>query len=152
MSTQPQLRDRPSARILLLDPEHRILLFRFDPPDRPPFWVTPGGELNPGEDYTMGARRELLEETGIDCDCGVEVARRIVEFVTLDGTPVLADERYFLVRTESADIATDGHTPEERQVMRHWRWFTPVEIAQHDEPIFPVDLAEMLAGLADRGW
>lgn len=151
MSTQPHLRDRPSARILLLDPSDRVLLFRFDPPDRPPFWVTPGGELNRGEDYATGARRELFEETGIDRDCGSEVARRLVEFVTLDGTPVLADERYFLVRTEAGAIVTDGHTPEEREVMRHWRWFTRSEIVAHDEPIFPLDIAEMLAELVDRG-
>jgi 8-oxo-dGTP pyrophosphatase MutT (NUDIX family) len=151
VSSQPQLRDRPASRILLVDRSDRILLFRFDPPDRPPFWVTPGGELAPGESYEAGARRELREETGIDCDCGIEVAQRVVEFVTLDGTPVLADERYFLVRTAAAEITTDGHTPEELQVMRHWRWFTAQEIEDHDEPIFPVDLVEILSGLSDRG-
>jgi 8-oxo-dGTP diphosphatase len=151
LNPKAQLRERPSARILLVDRQDRVLLFRFDPPHRAPFWVTPGGELDPGETYAAGARRELLEETGIDRDCGPEVAQRIVEFVTLGGTPVLADERYFLVRTDQADIATDGHTPEEREVMRSWRWFTLGEIAAHDEPIFPLDLVELLAELTDRG-
>ena len=141
--------DRPSARILLLDREGRILLFRFDPPGRRPFWATPGGALDPGETFAAGARRELLEETGLDLDCGPEIGRRLAEFDDLEGVPVIADERYFLVRTGSGAIATDRHTELERRVMRDWRWFTRAELATHDEPIFPGILLGMLAGIRD---
>ena len=137
--------ERPAARILLVDPAGRVLLFRFDAPDRSPFWATPGGALDPGEGFEAGARRELREETGLDLDCGAEIAQRLVEFVSLEGVPVAADERYFLVRTESGAIATDRHTELERRVMRDWRWFTPAELATHDEPIFPGNLLGMLA-------
>ena len=61
---------RPASRILLTDPAGRVLLFRFTPDDRPPFWCTPGGALDPGESYEQAARRELREETGLDLDCG----------------------------------------------------------------------------------
>ena len=88
----------------------RILLFRFDPDDRPPFWCTPGGALDPGESHEMAARRELFEETGIDADCGPELFRRLAEFTTIEGVPVIADERYFLVRTDASEIDTGGHT------------------------------------------
>jgi 8-oxo-dGTP pyrophosphatase MutT (NUDIX family) len=135
---------RPAARILLLDPEGRILLFRFDPDDRPPFWCTPGGALDPGESHEVAARRELLEETGIDADCGPELFRRLAEFTTIEGVPVIADERYFLVRTDAPEINTGGHTPLERRVMKSWRWFTREAILGHDEPIFPQDLIAIL--------
>lgn len=138
---------RPAARILLLDGARRVLLFRFDPSDRPPFWCTPGGAVDPGESYADAARRELWEETGIRADLGPEVAQRIVDFVTIEGVPVWADERYFLVRTEVEAIETGGHTALEQRVMRGWRWFTREEIAAHDEPIFPEDLLEMLTVL-----
>lgn len=138
---------RPAARILLLDPERRVLLFRFDPDDRPPFWCTPGGALDPGEDYATAARRELREETGIDADPGPEVLARHVEFVTIEGVPVSADERYFLVRAAAADIDTGGHTALEQRVMTRWRWFTRAELAALDEPHFPADLAAILDSL-----
>lgn len=136
---------RPAARILLVDGAGCVLLFRFVPHDRPPFWVTPGGAVDPGESYAEAARRELREETGIDMDCGPEIAQRHVDFITIEGVPVTADERYFRVETDIAEIDTGGHTPLERRVMQNWRWFTRDEIAAHDEPIFPTDLLLILA-------
>jgi 8-oxo-dGTP pyrophosphatase MutT (NUDIX family) len=139
-------RQRPAARILLVDGRGRTLLFRFVPEDgRPPFWVTPGGAVDPGESYPEAARRELREEVGLDRDCGPEVARRLVEFLTLEGVEVEADERYFRVDIDSCDVDPAGHTPLERRVMTQWRWFERAELAAHAEPIFPVDLAAMLA-------
>ena len=43
---------RPAARILLVDQQGRLLMFRFTPEDgRPPFWCTPGGAVDPGESF-----------------------------------------------------------------------------------------------------
>ncbi|TVV70678.1 NUDIX hydrolase [Sphingomonas solaris] len=139
-------RPRPAARILLVDGRGRVLLFRFTPEDRPVFWVTPGGALDPGEDYPAAARRELREEVGLDMDCGPEVARKLAEFETVEGEPVIADERYFRIDVDACEVDPAGHTELERRVMQSWRWFTPAELAAHDELVFPVDLAEMLAG------
>lgn len=125
-----------------------MLLFRFDPPDRPPFWCTPGGALDPGESYENAALRELQEETGIIADPGPQVARKVAEFITIEGVPVIADERYFrVVMSPDAnpdDIDTGGHIALERQVMRSWRWFTADELAALDEAFFPEDLATLL--------
>lgn len=140
---------RPAARIILQDRAGRILMFRFDPPDRPPFWCTPGGAVDPGETYEDAARRELLEETGVAADPGPQIARKLAEFVSLEGVPVQADERYFRVRlpdgTEPEAIDTGGHTELERRVMRGWRWFDRAALAALDEPYFPEDLADLIA-------
>ena len=146
MASQPI--DRPSARILLLDAAGRVLLFRFAADGQAAYWATPGGALDPGEDYCACARRELREETGLDADCGEEVARRVVEFVTLQGVKVRADERYFLARADTTEISADGHSALERELMREWRWFSRDELKSPAEPIFPENLAEMLEALA----
>ena len=136
---------RPAARIILRRPDGRILMFRFATDDRPPFWCTPGGALDPGESYEDGARRELFEETGIIAEPGPEIAQRLVEFITLEGVPVFADERYFLIDTDVEDICIDGHTELERRVMQSWRWFAANELADWPERLYPDDLAELTA-------
>ncbi len=142
-------RPRPAARILLIDPAKRVLMFRFTASDRAPFWCPPGGALEPGESYEQAARRELLEETGITADPGPEITRKLVEFTTIEGEPVIADERYFLVHVGSDAIDTSGHTALERSVMRSWRWFSDTDLAGHDEHFYPEDLAEIVQ--AHRG-
>lgn len=125
-----------------------MLLFRFDPADRPPFWCTPGGAVDPGESFEAAARRELREETGISAEPGPEIARKTAEFVTLEGVPVIADERYFRVAlppaVEPTAIDTGGHTELERRVMRSWRWFDRTELEALDEAWYPEDLLELL--------
>jgi 8-oxo-dGTP diphosphatase len=143
------VRLRPAARLLVIDPDGRLLLFRFDPPDRPPFWCTAGGALDPGEGYAEAARRELIEETGLALDPGSEIAQRTVDFVTIEGDPVHADERYFLIRAPAgAEVSAAGHTELERRVMTRWRWFSREELADWPETIYPEDVIQMLDEVA----
>jgi 8-oxo-dGTP pyrophosphatase MutT (NUDIX family) len=136
---------RPAARILLVDDAGRVLLFRFTPEDgRPPFWCTVGGAVDPGESYEQAARRELYEETGIIADPGPEIFRREVDFLTIEGVEVTADERYFLVRTDAREIDAVGHTELEQRVMQRWRWVYAADLATLGEQYFPEDLSQML--------
>lgn len=138
---------RPAARILLLDAAERLLLFRYDVPDRPPFWCTPGGRLDNGESYEAAARRELFEETGLSLDCGPQVAQRLAEFTAIEGHPVWADERYFLVRADAPEISADGYTAQERACVTGHRWFTRDDLNDWLETIYPTDIVQMLAAL-----
>lgn len=142
------LRIRRAARIIVLDPQSRVLLFRFDVSDRPPFWVTAGGECERHESFEEAARRELFEETGIQADPGPQIARTTPEFITVEGEPIQADERYYMLRVDHSSISTSGHTELEQRVMTQHRWFTTSELSQWHEAIFPENLGQIIAGAA----
>ena len=138
------LRIRRAARSLVVSRSGRVLLFRFDVPGRPPFWVTPGGECEPEESFEQAAQRELFEETGLCTDPGEQVARTTPKFITVEGEPIQADERYFLIRVEKEAITTAHHTALEQKVMTRHRWFSMDEIANWPEAIFPETLTTIL--------
>jgi mutator protein MutT len=59
---------RRVGRVLIRNRAGEVFLLRGkDPgePDRPAFWFTPGGKIDPGETAQEAAARELQEEVGI---------------------------------------------------------------------------------------
>ncbi|MGJ4925727.1 NUDIX hydrolase [Bradyrhizobium sp. HKCCYLS2038] len=143
------MRERPSSRLLVLDPEDRLLLFKFvhiaGALQGQQFWATPGGGLDPGESYEAAACREMFEETGIRIENpGSQIARRLVTFTMVDGEQVSSDERYFLVRVSSADIASTHWTELERAAIAAQHWWQPTELMATTEQVFPEDIVELL--------
>ena len=147
--TERGLRLRQAGRVIVLDPEDRVLLFRYD--DGPPngrHWCTPGGGLNEGEDYQAGARRELFEETGWDdVPLGPEVHERTL-VMEYDDAIVRQHERFFAGRVETAgrplgEVAamhvSDG--------IAAWHWWTLAELDATGEAIWPPGLADLIRGL-----
>lgn len=68
---------RPTARVLLVDEDERVLLFRGESDaDGSGFWFPTGGGLEPGETPQQAAVREVLEETGQRIELGPEVWTR----------------------------------------------------------------------------
>jgi len=146
-STQKRL--RRSARLIVLAPAPDgaaplVLMFRYDIPGRDPFWVTAGGECEKGESFEDAARRELFEETGITADPGEQVARTTPEFVTPEGEPVRADERYFIVRVDRPDIDTSRQTDLEQAWMNEHRWFALDELGDWPEALYPENLRSLI--------
>ena len=133
---------RRSARVLLLDPVGRVLLFRYDADGFDPFWILPGGECDPHEDFAEAAARELREETGIAALPRPTGIVREAEYEFL-GEPIRAVEHFFWHRTAVAAIDTSGHTETERANMQVHRWFETGEIPGWSETIYPQDLPEL---------
>jgi 8-oxo-dGTP pyrophosphatase MutT (NUDIX family) len=153
----PRAGVRVSARVLLVDPAGRLLLFQgFDPhvPDES-FWFTAGGGLEPGEELLAGAQRELREETGLllppDGLVGPVWLRR-VQF-TFESVAYDSDEWFFLAAlTDAADVDTAGFTDLENRTVRGHRWWSADDLRATTETIYPLQLAELLPGLLADGW
>ncbi len=133
---------RRAARVVLLCPANRVLLFRFTPDGFAPFWILPGGECEEGEDYSSAARRELLEETGITAAPQLMNHIKQSEYEYL-GEPVRSVEHFFHCRAVNTAIDTSQHTEIERAMMLDHRWFALDELADWPETIWPRDLAEL---------
>ncbi|RZL28418.1 MAG: NUDIX domain-containing protein [Sphingomonas sp.] len=140
---------RPSSRLLVLDPDDRVLLFRFEHKKGAligqTFWATPGGGLAEGEAFEQAAIRELFEETGVVVEtAGRQVAQRLASFVLPTGEIVEADERYFVVRVHQSTVSTANWTKMEHTVISVHRWWSQAELEVTAEQVCPEHLCHML--------
>jgi 8-oxo-dGTP pyrophosphatase MutT (NUDIX family) len=147
----PPATARRAGRVLVLDPDGRVLLLQgFDPaaPDYR-FWFTIGGGADPGESLVQAAARELREEAGISAapaELGDVVWRRTAEF-SFDGRRYRQDEEYFVLRRGVMQITLDGMEEIERQTVTAHRWWDVDELVASGEPFVPADLPALLRDL-----
>ena len=146
--------DRPTARVILLDPENRVLLFKFQgdhvrDPALPAgavqprvFWVTPGGGLTPGETFKDAAIRELWEETGINDVVLRPVVIEREKLILVRDEPIFGREQYFVAWTGVTDVLLDNQEDAERADYRDHRWWTVDELISTDQTVYPEGFAE----------
>lgn len=151
--------ERPSARLILLDPQDRLFLFKvhnpavYDPADpfHDPFWVMIGGMVDPGEEYAEAAIREAREETGLIVDSDVRWVWSRQRIMQWRERTVLHRERFFLGRVATTVIDTSGLDEREKSWTIDHRWWPLDEIAHSAERFEPKDLGSRLAALLRDG-
>ncbi|GGP87861.1 hypothetical protein GCM10010140_16610 [Streptosporangium pseudovulgare] len=142
---------RPSARVLLLDGHDRVLLFRGRGlvKNSGLAWFTPGGGVDPGEELTAAAARELREETGqvvSPDDFGQVVAVSRGHWADADDRLFYAWDHYFLLRVPEPTVDLSGMEDLERSLLDTFRWWPLPELRTTGDHVIPPGLP----GLLDR--
>ncbi|SDG75875.1 NUDIX hydrolase [Klenkia brasiliensis] len=151
---------RPTARVLVLDPAGRVLLFggRLTAPDAVPgdvqWWYTPGGGVEEGESLRAAAVRELAEETGLvadpaDLEGPVWLRRHVGEF---GGRVVDSRETFFVLRDVEHVVDVAGRTELEVLADEPHRWWSLAEVVASAEAFAPRELADLLPALLAGPW
>jgi 8-oxo-dGTP diphosphatase len=149
------LRIRRAVRGVVLDPDDRIMLVRFEFPART-IWATPGGGQELGEDDEATLRRELDEELGLAVDeIGPHIWTRTHVVAFLDGSWDGQRDHLYLVRT-GAFTPTPSMTWEQliAERVHELRWWTVGELAAADRDgvtFAPRRLPELVAALVREG-
>jgi 8-oxo-dGTP diphosphatase len=147
-----ELRIRAASRAVVLDPDDRILLVRFEFPART-IWATPGGGIEPGETPEHAVVRELEEETGLTgAEVGPVVWTRLHVIPFIGGDWDGQHEQYHLVRAPA-------FVPRPRlswgqlnaEYVHELRWWTPHELAETAETFAPRRLPELVRQLLRHG-
>ncbi|HEX4221704.1 MAG TPA: NUDIX domain-containing protein [Pseudonocardiaceae bacterium] len=148
---------RRSARIILVDANERVLLFRGHEKIAPDvnFWFTPGGGVEEGEELRATAIREAREETGLrlaeDDLLGPIWVRRIT--TTIEGDLWHGEEWFFLAKLGgSVDVDTSGFTQLELDTIDEHRWWNVRELARTPDVIYPAEFAALLPPLLAGRW
>lgn len=141
---------RPTARILVADPEGRVLLFSAQEPGRQRWWFTPGGGVHRGETVPAAGVRELFEETGYavtEHALGPVVATSTGLWRSGGGTLFLGAHSFFFLRVPHATLDVSGQEDLERSMITGHRWWTVDELAAASESVAPRGLAGLMGRL-----
>ncbi|MEU5383903.1 NUDIX hydrolase [Kitasatospora cineracea] len=144
---------RRAVRVLLLDPDDRVLLLHGTDPAEPgtTWWITPGGGIEPGESPAEAARRELAEEIGLtDVDWGPLVAYGTAEF-SFRGREYRQEQWFRLARTTRTAVSLAEGGADEHALLLAVRWWTVGELRTTGETVHPRGLVELVARVLTEG-
>lgn len=131
---------RRAARLVAVDRDNRVLLFRYRPPAGAEFWATPGGGAINDESFEQAAEREASEELGLK-EIRIEpLWERVTDFLWGE-QKIRQHEKYFLLRLEPQEFAAEVRETHHQENIVEARWWTLPEIESSAELIFPEDLA-----------
>ena len=134
---------------VVVEREGALLLVRHQKPDRDPYWVLPGGRLEPGETIPACASRELAEETGLTArSSGVLY---VSEFLREGRHTIDVVVRMILEGDEEPSLGSDPEVaPDAEPTLAEVRWVSVEELRELE--LLPASIKERLLRDAGDGW
>lgn len=126
-----------------------LLLVRHRKPDRDPYWVLPGGRLEPGETIPECSEREIAEETGLSGSfAGILY---VSEFLRKGRHTVDVTARVEVDRDAEAVLGSDPEVaPGTEPTLTELRWVGVEEL--RGIPLLPDGIKSRLLADAADGW
>jgi 8-oxo-dGTP pyrophosphatase MutT (NUDIX family) len=142
------MRERVTARVILLDPDNRILLMKGrlpSDPDAPGAWFTVGGGVEEGESILQAAAREIFEETGFtDVELGPVVWYGEGIVYDRKRRPLVLKASYVVARCAGGEPSRAGWQPLESELVDDIRWWTLGDLRACPDDIYPDTLLDLL--------
>jgi len=137
---------RKSSRLIIVDEQGRLLLFKYHDEHQEPFWATVGGELINEESHLDAAERELSEETGLNLEIGMVLKERDEVYAVARTIPARWQEKYYLVDCPNdPQLTMDGWSDEEKSTIQKQKWWDLNEMKNRSSDTFKPDwLPELL--------
>lgn len=139
---------RKSSRAILLNPENKIFLFKFEfvmLSEHKTLWVTPGGGVKGGENFEQALSREMYEELGLEISGNHKwIYYRNKPFTTKSGEKFISEERYYLIKTNHSNMNFKNMTHIEKKLTKDWKWWSVEEIMNSSDSFFADNLGEEL--------
>lgn len=145
---------RPAARVICLDADHRLLLLRWrDPFDGTWLWEPPGGGIEPDETPLDAARRELAEETGLDPAAVRDQSVPVDRDVRWNGKRYTGTEQFFVAQFAEAQpsLVRTGLLPDEQASLDTHTWIAWSDLGSLPDPVEPPQLLAVLGALVPDG-
>jgi ADP-ribose pyrophosphatase YjhB (NUDIX family) len=133
----------------VVEREGRLLLVRHQKPDLAPYWVLPGGRLEPGETIPECAAREVAEETCLDA--WFSGLLYVGEFLREGRHTVDVTARMAVDKEAEATLGSDPEVaPDAEPTLRELQWVGVEELEEIG--LLPAPLKERLLRDAPGGW
>lgn len=137
--------DAPSVggRVLLVDPDGRVLLVRQRAGATAP-WLAPGGGTEPGEPPRDVAIRETYEQTGIRADLAVDAAEVTTSRRSLEWSGVTYEQTDHLFH---AGVPAGSVIEPVALTDLDWQWWSVEQLRASDEEFEPAHIADLVERL-----
>ncbi len=145
---------RVGGRVLVVDPDERLLLLHERLEDGSTHWLTPGGGVEAGEGPRDAAMREALEEVGIELALApdaqaVLVTRRLWSWAGITYDQI---DHFYLARVPAGlEVSPRGLTAVERQTLLGFDWWDVALLQNTSEKVLPQNLGDVLHHMLTSG-